>query len=130
VDACGWFSLSDASQVLDAPASPPTVQTAGGSSLCTYVAQSNGETMLFVVQQGANAANRYHLEQQAAATAKGYQAITGLGDSAFWTSIDGMVVLKGQTLFTMQVLHVTSQMAVGILPLEERALRVALAHVG
>lgn len=129
VDACGWFSLDTASQVLGAPSDPPTVQKTGGSSLCTYAAPSNSETMLFVVQQGSSVSNRYHQNQQAAATASGYQAITGLGDSAFWTPIDGLVVLKGQTLFTMQVLHVQSQAAAGLLPVEEQALRTAISHL-
>lgn len=130
VDACGWFSLNDASQVLGAPSNPPTVQKAGASSLCTYAAPSNSETMLFVVQQGPNIPTRYQQEQQSAATATGYQAITGLGDSAFWTPIDGVVVMKGQTLFTMQVLHVHSQVAASILPAEEQLLRTAISHIG
>lgn len=130
VDACGWFSLSGASQVLGAPSNPPTVQKAAGSTLCTYSAPSKSETMLFVVQQGPNVSYRYHQEQQAAATATGYQVITGLGDSAFWTLIDGVVALKGQTLFTMQVLHVQSQAAAGLLPVEEQVLRMAISHLG
>ena len=130
VDACGWFSVNDASQVLGAASNPPTVQKAGGSSLCTYAAPSNSKTMLFVVQQGPNVGTRYHQEQQAAATATGYQVITGLGDSAFWTPIDGVVVLKGQTLFTMQVLHVQSQAVATVLPAEEQLLRTAISHLG
>ena len=61
--------------------------------------------MLFVVQQGANAANEYHSEQQSATGTSGYQVITGLGDSAFWTPKDGLVALNGRSFFTMQVLH-------------------------
>ena len=129
VDACGWFSLNDASRVLGGPANPPTVQKTSSSSLCAYAAPSNGETMLFVVQQGANATSRYQLEQKAADSATGYQAIAGLGDSAFWTPIDGVVALKGQTLFTIQVLHIQSQAAAALLPAEEQLLRVALGHV-
>lgn len=129
MDACGWFSLDDASQVLGSPANPPTVQKASGSSLCTYAAPGNLETMLFVAQQGPTVSNRYQLEQHAAATATGYQVITGLGDSAFWTPIDGVVVLKGQTLFTMQVLHIQSQAKASILPAEEQLLRTALSHL-
>ena len=130
VDACGWFSLNDASQVLGGPTNAPTVQKAGGSSLCTYASPSNGETMLFVVQQGSNSPNRFQLEQHAAAGSTGYQVITGLGDSAFWTPIDGVVVLKGQTLFTMQVLHVQNQALASIVPAEEQLIRTALSRLG
>jgi hypothetical protein len=128
VDACGWFTLDAASQILGSQAGAPTVQKAGGSTFCTYSAQANRETMLFVVQQGTGAVSKYHSEQQSATGTSGYQVITGLGDSAFWTPTDGLVTLNGQSLFTMQVLHVQSPSS--LLPQEEQLIRVAFARLG
>jgi hypothetical protein len=128
VDACGWFTLDAASQILGSQAGAPTVQKAGGSTFCTYSAQANRETMLFVVQQGTSAVSKYHSEQQSATGTSGYQVITGLGDSAFWTPTDGLVTLNGQSLFTMQVLHVQSPSS--LLPQEEQLIRVAFARLG
>ena len=128
VDACGWFSLDAASQILGGQANAPTVQKASGSTFCTYSSQVNRETMLFVVQQGTSAVNKYHSEQQLATGATGYQVVTGLGDSAFWTPTDGLVALNGQSLFTMQVLHV--QAPTSLLPQEEQLIRAAFARLG
>ncbi|HEV2404860.1 MAG TPA: hypothetical protein VGR88_05380 [Ktedonobacterales bacterium] len=127
-DACGWFTLDAASQVLGSQAEAPSVQKTAGSTFCTYSAQANGETLLFVVQQGANVVNKYHSEQQTATGTSGYQVITGLGDGAFWTPTDGLVALNGQSFFTMQVLHVQSPSS--LLPQEEQLIRVAFARLG
>lgn len=128
VDACGWFALDAASQILGGQANAPTVQKVSGSTFCTYSAPADGETMLFVVQQGTSAVNKYHSEQQSAAGTSGYQVVTGLGDSAFWTPTDGLVALNGQSLFTMQVLHV--QNPASLLPQEEQLIRAAFTRLG
>ncbi|MGH2487112.1 MAG: hypothetical protein ACRDHE_13975, partial [Ktedonobacterales bacterium] len=42
VDACGWFPLDAASQILAGQADAPTVQKASGSTFCTYSAPADG----------------------------------------------------------------------------------------